>query len=126
MCPFRLSTAACTAAAPPQELYGSERTSIITAALSRLFTAFLQANGFTCGMADVFLVAAAEETRAGLLQSADVRALDAAANFVGLPSPTELVAAGESFVSDTAQAAAGLCSALLCFVLDLPLCLVSL
>lgn len=39
-----------------QELYGAERTSTITAALSRLFTAFLQRFGFTCGMSDVFLV----------------------------------------------------------------------
>lgn len=40
----------------PQELYGAERTSTITAALSRLFTGFLQRSGFTCGMSDVFLV----------------------------------------------------------------------
>lgn len=41
---------------PLQELYGAERTSTITAALSRLFTAFLQRFGFTCGVSDVFLV----------------------------------------------------------------------
>lgn len=40
----------------PQELYGAERTSTITAALSRLFTGFIQRFGFTCGMSDVFLV----------------------------------------------------------------------
>lgn len=71
------------------ELYGAERVSTITAALSRLFTAFLQHNGFTCGIADVFLVARAEEERARLLKSADIRALDAAAQFTSLPRPME-------------------------------------
>ena len=123
------------------ELYGAERTSIFTAALSRLFTAYLQVcvpvwgggggarlvcalcrgargvgayvptqtgphapppppapqlNGFTCGMADVALVSRAEAQRADLLTTADVRCLDAAATFVGLPSPLELVAGGEA------------------------------
>lgn len=49
-------------------------------------------------MADVFLVGPAEEQRAGLLGSADVRALDSAAAFVGLPGPGELVQQGESQV----------------------------
>lgn len=77
-----------------QELYGPDRTSIITAAFSRLFTAFLQQHGFTCGMADVFLVDGAEQQRANLLQTADVRALQAAAGFVGTAGPQELVDAG--------------------------------
>jgi len=71
------------------ELYGAERVSTITAALSRLFTAFLQHNGFTCGIADVFLMARAEEERARLLKSADIRALDAAAQFTSLSRPME-------------------------------------
>eukprot|EP00887_Chlorella_sp_A99_P007931 scaffold12.g7931.t1 len=85
------------------ELYGAERTSVVTAALSRLFTGYLQHHGFTCGMADVFLVRAAEEERARLLASADVRCLDAAAQFTALPSPLELVAQGETY--DAAYAA---------------------
>ncbi|PSC74762.1 beta and beta-prime subunits of DNA dependent RNA-polymerase [Micractinium conductrix] len=78
------------------ELYGSERTSTITAALSRLFTGFLQRFGFTCGMSDVYLVESAEEERVQVLQQADVRCLEAAADFAGLPGPAELVRAGLS------------------------------
>ena len=74
------------------ELYGAERTSIFTAALSRLFTGFIQQHGFTCGMSDVFLVETAEQQRNGLLATADVRALEAAAQFVNItPGPQELV-----------------------------------
>ena len=73
------------------ELYGPERVSIITAAFSRLFTGFIQHFGFTCGMADVLLVAHAETERERLLHSADVRALDAAAQFVSLPIVFEKV-----------------------------------
>ena len=47
-------------------------------------------------MADVALVSRAEAQRADLLTTADVRCLDAAATFVGLPSPLELVAGGEA------------------------------
>lgn len=80
------------------ELYGPERTSTVTAALSRLFTAFLQGHGFTCGMSDVWLVQRAERERAALLATADVRCMDAAAKFVGMLGPQELVDAGMSLV----------------------------
>jgi DNA-directed RNA polymerase I subunit RPA1 len=66
------------------ELYGADRTSIFTASLSRLFTAFLQRHGFTCGISDVLLLARAEASRQELLESADGRALQAAANFVNI------------------------------------------
>ena len=78
------------------ELYGAERTSIFTAALSRLFTGFIQHHGFTCGMSDVFLVADAEEKRANLLATADVRALEAHALFVGVSGPQDLVSHGST------------------------------
>jgi hypothetical protein len=55
--------------------------------------------GFTCGMSDVLLVESANRKRAELLQGADVRALDAAAQLVGLPSPLELLKQGFSPVS---------------------------
>lgn len=78
-------------------MYGAERTSIFTAALSRLFTAFLQQHGFTCGMSDVFLVESAETRRAELLSTADVRALEAASQFAGTSRrPQALVDAGDS------------------------------
>ena len=66
------------------ELYGPDRTSIFTASLSRLFTAFLQRHGFTCGISDVLLLAGAEASRQDLLDSADGRALKAAASFVNV------------------------------------------
>ena len=72
-----------------QELYGSDRTSILTAALSRLFTGFLQKHGFTCGIADVLLVEKAEQARSALLDSADSRALAAAADFVNVEESSD-------------------------------------
>jgi DNA-directed RNA polymerase I subunit RPA1 len=66
------------------ELYGADRTSIFTASLSRLFTAFLQRHGFTCGISDVLLLRTAEASRQELLDTADGRALHAAANFVNV------------------------------------------
>ncbi|KAL4526208.1 hypothetical protein Ndes2437B_g07463 [Nannochloris sp. 'desiccata'] len=78
------------------ELYGAERTSIFTAALSRLFTGFIQHHGFTCGMSDVLLISQAENTRKELLETADVRALEAAAQFTGVNGPQELVSKGSS------------------------------
>ncbi|KAB1222317.1 DNA-directed RNA polymerase I subunit rpa1 [Morella rubra] len=38
-----------------QELYGSNTAGILLSALSRLFTAFLQVHGFTCGVDDLLL-----------------------------------------------------------------------
>ncbi|KAL4436828.1 hypothetical protein ABPG75_003967 [Micractinium tetrahymenae] len=76
------------------ELYGAERTSTLTAALSRLFTGFLQRFGFTCGMSDVFLVDSAEREREAILRQADARCLEAAAKFAGMVGPLELVEAG--------------------------------
>jgi len=78
------------------ELYGAERTSTFTAALSRLFTGFIQHHGFTCGMSDVLLISQAEKTRQELLETADVRALEAAAQFTGVNGPQELVSKGSS------------------------------
>lgn len=49
----------------PQELYGAERTSLLTASLSRLLTGFLQKHGFTCGMSDVLLVQVSVRGSAG-------------------------------------------------------------
>ncbi len=56
----------------------------------------LQMFGFTCGMSDVLLVHSANARRAELLDGADVRALDAAAQFVGVPSPLALTKEGLS------------------------------
>lgn len=77
------------------ELYGADRTSIFTASLSRLFTGFLQRHGFTCGISDVLLQENAENSRKDLLNSADLRGLSAAADFVNIGD--EIIPA-ESFV----------------------------
>jgi hypothetical protein len=47
-----------------QELYGDSVAGAMLNALSRLLTAFLQHNGFTCGMDDLLLVPTAEAARA--------------------------------------------------------------
>jgi hypothetical protein len=46
-----------------QELYGDDVGGAMLNALSRLFTARLQATGFTCGMDDLLLTPAAEAQR---------------------------------------------------------------
>ncbi|KFM27291.1 DNA-directed RNA polymerase I subunit rpa1 [Auxenochlorella protothecoides] len=79
------------------ELYGAERTSLLTASLSRLLTGFLQKHGFTCGMSDVLLVQDAEEERKKLLTSADVRCLDAAASLFGPSRAGPLAEQGMSY-----------------------------
>lgn len=56
----------------------------------------LQVYGFTCGLADVLLVDSANHKRDELLRGADVRALDAAATLVGLPSPLALLKEGRT------------------------------
>ena len=52
--------------------------------LSRLFTAFCQHHGFTCGLDDVVLVPAAERERAAILARAEARAMTASADFAGI------------------------------------------
>ena len=39
-----------------QELYGDHTAALFTGALSRLFTAFLQLHGFSCGLDDLLLL----------------------------------------------------------------------
>lgn len=57
------STAASTRTLSLQELYGDDVGGAMLNALSRLFTARLQATGFTCGMDDLLLTPAAEAQR---------------------------------------------------------------
>ncbi|XP_041024311.1 DNA-directed RNA polymerase I subunit 1 [Juglans microcarpa x Juglans regia] len=46
-----------------QELYGSNTAGILLSALSRLFTAFLQVHGFTCGVDDLLLMKKKDDDR---------------------------------------------------------------
>jgi hypothetical protein len=57
----------------PQELYGNAAAGRLLSCLSRLFTAFLQDHGFTCGLDDVALVHAAELERTRTLGKAEAK-----------------------------------------------------
>lgn len=78
------------------ELYGADRTSLLTAALSRLLTGYIQQHGFTCGISDVALVESSEISRTRLLDTADVQCSQAVAEFVQLPGPRDLLDHGVS------------------------------
>ncbi|GFP86533.1 DNA-directed RNA polymerase i subunit rpa1 [Phtheirospermum japonicum] len=55
-----------------QELYGSNSAGILLSALSRLFTTFLQINGFTCGLDDLIILPYYDLQRKEKLQGEDV------------------------------------------------------
>lgn len=52
--------------------------------LSRLFTHYLQHHGFTCGIDDVLLLAAAESRRRHTLARAEITVMRASATAAGL------------------------------------------
>jgi DNA-directed RNA polymerase I subunit RPA1 len=66
------------------EIYGAEAAGRLLGILSRLFTAYLQMRGFTCGMDDLRLTAAGETIRNDLVEGAGERGLKAALGFVQL------------------------------------------
>lgn len=66
-----------------QELYGDETAALLTGAFGRLFTAFLQMRGFTCGIDDLLLRGPAEQQRAAALGKAETAALQASAKVAG-------------------------------------------
>ncbi|KZV36374.1 DNA-directed RNA polymerase I subunit rpa1-like [Dorcoceras hygrometricum] len=55
-----------------QELYGSNSAGILLSALSRLFTVFLQINGFTCGLDDLIILPHFDVQRREKLEGNDV------------------------------------------------------
>ncbi|CAA0829105.1 nuclear RNA polymerase A1 [Striga hermonthica] len=55
-----------------QELYGSDSAGILLSALSRLFTIFLQMNGFTCGVDDLVILPHYDLQRKEKLKGEDV------------------------------------------------------
>ena len=77
------------------ELYGDKVAGQMLNSFSRLFTHFLQWNGFTCGMDDLLLTAPAEKRRQDLLDLAEVKAIQASAEFVGAPLPPPLASIAE-------------------------------
>lgn len=62
---------------PLQELYGNPAAGRLLSMMSRLFTSFLQSNGFTCGFDDLLLVPAAEAARSAALGRAEALAINA-------------------------------------------------
>ena len=70
-----------------QELYGNSVAGELLSAMSRLFTLYLQWNGFTCGMDDLLLVGASEEKRANILNRVECTALSASAALAGVQVP---------------------------------------
>ena len=63
------------------EVYGALAADDLLAALSRAGGCFLERRGFSCGVGDLLLTAAAEREREGLLGAADGRARRAAVDF---------------------------------------------
>ncbi|CAM6104025.1 unnamed protein product [Calypogeia fissa] len=66
-----------------QELYGSSSAGRLLSVLSRLFTAFLQMHGFTCGIGDLLLVPKGEKDRRHKLRKADKLGDTVHARFAG-------------------------------------------
>ena len=65
-------------------MYGGRTAGDLLSSLSRLWTIFLQGNGFTCGIGDLLLNPAAELKRAELTAQAERKATCASAEFVGI------------------------------------------
>jgi DNA-directed RNA polymerase I subunit RPA1 len=66
------------------ELYGGETAGSLMSTLGRLFTLYLQSQGFTCGIDDMLLSPAAEVRRANLRKEAEGAGLKASCQFVDI------------------------------------------
>lgn len=66
------------------ELYGGQTSGELMSTLGRLFTLYLQTQGFTCGIDDMLLVPSAEERRAELKREAEKTGLTAACAWAGI------------------------------------------
>lgn len=73
-----------------QELYGNKVAGDLLSAFSRLWTFYLQVNGFTCGIGDLLLTSLAETQRAELVEQAERRAMSASATYVGFSTDSIL------------------------------------
>jgi len=77
------------------ELLGGEPAGRLLTQLGRLFTGYQQMVGFTCGIGDLILTAAADEKRTALLATADAKGIAAAEAFGKLtPGSLSTAAAG--------------------------------
>lgn len=71
------------------ELYGGHTAGRILSTLGRLFTAYLQQHGFSCGIDDLILTDEAERERAQALGEATGAGVATAAQFAGLTSSSD-------------------------------------
>ena len=95
------------------ELYGPLAADDLLAGLSRLGTAWLEARGFTCALADMTLTPGADAERAALLTRAEAAAVAASAAFVEgkPPPPADSVVSGPPPAAGPAAAAAAAAAA---------------
>lgn len=68
------------------EAHGPELAGALLSAMGRLLTVYLQHTGITCGVGDLFLTGAADESRKRLIKKAIETGEQAAAAFVGIPA----------------------------------------
>jgi len=73
-----------------QELYGPQMAGRLLSVFSRLFTAYLQMHGFTCGFGDLLLVPKAEKMRRQKLKQTDDLGDTVNARYVGEDENAEL------------------------------------
>ncbi len=66
------------------ELYGSEKAGELLTSLARIFTAFLQMHGFTCGLDDLVLTPEYNKKRRMIIEESHKNGMNAAAEFSGL------------------------------------------
>ena len=66
------------------EIYGSEKAGELLTALARIFTAFLQMHGFTCGLDDLVLTPEFNKKRRMIIEESHQSGMQAAAKFSGL------------------------------------------
>jgi DNA-directed RNA polymerase beta' subunit len=66
------------------EAHGPELAGALLSAMGRLLTVYLQHTGITCGVGDLFLTGAADESRKRLIKKAIETGEQAAASFVGI------------------------------------------
>ena len=66
------------------ELYGSEKAGELLTSLARIFTAFLQMHGFTCGLDDLVLTPEYNKKRRLIIEESHKNGIQAGAEFSGL------------------------------------------
>ena len=72
------------------ELYGAKLTGNLLTSLARLFSAFLQFNGFSAGLEDLFLSQSNEKQRHDLILKAHQMGVQASADFAGFTSSNHI------------------------------------